>query len=916
MTTLEYGEIQGLLLYGHSRLTYASYLFLEFTRQDGTRAWLRGLLEDITTAAPVPRDQRENKAIHLAFTASGLQHLGLGESALATFSDEFRWGMASRARVLGDTGASAPEHWEIGGPGQRIDALLLLYAVGDAEREALVQTLEAAMSEQGVRVVRGGREDTTPIGLTEHFGFRDGISQAAFQGGPREAASPQPPLYPGEFILGQVNEYGTNPLPPSVAAADDPGGTLEEREGRRLFGVNGTYLVFRKLTQDVAGFWQFVEAKAAALGGVAHAQTPEWLAAKMVGRWPNGDPLAAGMPRTDGTPQTGTPSNDFGYAEKDAAGLGCPVAAHVRRANPRDSLPPDAKRSLMTVARHRILRRGRSFGKPVDEAARSVDDGADRGLYFIALSADLRRQFEFVQQSWLDNPNFGGLQNDGDPLLGSRDARRDDDDSLVPADDFSFAAEPYRQRLSGLPRFVQNRGGGYFFVPGMRALRYLAQVGTPAPAAAAVEPSSAQVHALVSALLKEGRVLEPGLQNLGDMIVEHFQEWGSEPARLSPLFQFLREHDPIFIAPGVALVSHYDDVREAFANDAAFSVSEVYAEPMHATSGDFFLGMENGPTYQREAGIARGAVRPEDPEIIRALVARHTREILDAARAHGGIDLVAGITRPVAARTVRDFFGVPGPDEPTLMRWMRTIFWEIFLDPSKLPTVREAAKKSSDEMRTYLMALIPERRSAPRDDYLSRLIARADAAVPRLDDDGIRRNIGGIIAGAVDTTSKAAALAIAYLLDHPIEHARARRAAQSGNDALLYRYVLEALRFSPQTPLVLRYARQAVVLARGTARAKEIPKGSRVVLGTLSAAFDDTRVADPHRFRVDRASPDPELFHFGFGLHHCFGLFVNRIQLPEMVKQVLSEGGLRRVRGPEGMMRYEGPFPDRMGIAF
>ena len=823
--------------------------------------------------------------------------------------------MAARARFLGDSGASAPEHWEIGAPGQRIDALLLLFCDTEADREARVEKLEAAMNEQGVRIVGGGRSDPPPSASPSISASATGSPQTAFEGGPKENASPQSPVSAGEFVLGQVDEYGMSPLPPSVAPEDDGGGTLEEREGRRLFGLNGTYLVFRKLSQDVAGFWSFVEAQAAALRGVDGAQTAEGLAAKMVGRWQNGDPLASGMPRTDATPQKGNPSNDFGYAAKDEGGLGCPVAAHVRRANPRDSLPPDATRSLKTVARHRILRRGRSFGKPVDATARSTEDGVDRGLYFIALSADLRRQFEFVQQTWLGNPNFGGLQNDGDPLLGSRDPRKDDDDSLVPAADFSFAARPYRHRLSGLPRFVQNRGGGYFFVPGMRALRYLAGAASTAPQPAPpVATAAAQVHSLFAAALAKGRVLDPGLENMGDLIVEHFQEWASEPARLSPLFRFLRKNDPIFVAPGVALITHYDDVREVFANDAAFSVSEVYAEPMHATTGDFFLGMENGPTYQREGGIARSAVRPEDPAIIRSLVARQTRDILDAARAKGAIDLVAEVTRPVAARTVRDFFGVAGPDEPTLMRWMRTIFWEIFLDPGKLPIVRDAAKKSSDEMRAYLTALIRERRSAPRDDYLSRLIARADAASPRLDDDGIRRNIGGIVVGAVDTTSKAAALAIAYLLDHPIEHARARRAAQEGNDALVYRYVLEALRFSPQTPLVLRHARDAVLVAGGTARAKEIPRGSRVVLGTLSACFDDQRVADPDRFRVDRASPDPEMFHFGFGLHRCFGLFVNRIQLPEIVKQVLSEGGLHRASGPEGTMRYEGPFPDHMRV--
>lgn len=104
------------------------------------------------------------------------------------------------------------------------------------------------------------------------------------------------------------------------------------------------------------------------------------------------------------------------------------------------------------------------------------------------------------------------------------------------------------------------------------------------------------------------------------------------------------------------------------------------------------------------------------------------------------------------------------------------------------------------------------------------------------------------------------------------------------------------------------------MVAGGTARAKQIPRGSRVVLGTLSASFDDGRVADPDRFRVDRDSPDPEMFHFGSGLHRCFGLFVNRIQLPEIVKQVLSEGRLRRASGPEGLMHYDGPFPDRMQV--
>jgi deferrochelatase/peroxidase EfeB len=157
-----------------------------------------------------------------------------------------------------------------------------------------------------------------------------------------------------------------------------------------------------------------------------------------------------------GAPPQLASQNDFGYFETDRHGLGCPIGAHVRRANPRDTLDPapGTDRSIAVNKRHRLLRRGRNYGAP----------GGAQGIHFIALGANLSRQFEFIQHSWLNDPSFNGMQAQGDPLLGS------DPNARV----FVMQRSPVRERHVDLPQFVRVRGGAYFFVPGVRALRFLA----------------------------------------------------------------------------------------------------------------------------------------------------------------------------------------------------------------------------------------------------------------------------------------------------------------------------------------------------------------------------------------------------------------------------------------------------------
>jgi deferrochelatase/peroxidase EfeB len=171
-------------------------------------------------------------------------------------------------------------------------------------------------------------------------------------------------------------------------------------------------------------------------------------------------------------------SNDFLYHEADPHGLRCPIGSHVRRSNPRDALEPQpgSEKSIAINKRHQLLRRGRAYGDPVvpslnpDEILRA-DPAGDRGLHFICLGANLSRQFEFVQQSWANNPKFNGLYDDPDPLTGDRDPRE-----KGKLGTFTEQARPVRRRTTGMPSFVGMRGGGYFFLPGLRAVRYLASL--------------------------------------------------------------------------------------------------------------------------------------------------------------------------------------------------------------------------------------------------------------------------------------------------------------------------------------------------------------------------------------------------------------------------------------------------------
>jgi Dyp-type peroxidase family len=440
----ELHDVQGLVARGYGNLPSARFLLLSI---DDPR-WLGSIADAMT-----PADERPNdRALHVALTSAGLRRVGLDAETVGLFSNEFADGMtaAHRSRNLGDIDDNAPEHWDWGGPRTRqVDAMLLLYAADEAGLDALER------EHAGPRVL--ARLGTSNLDDHEPFGFRDGLSQPLLEGLPKKGP-PEVTVRFGEFVLGYPNEYGRYTDKPLLDA-------------RPELARNGSYLVFRQLRQDVRSFWRFLDQATKRPDGSSDPARRLRLAAKMVGRWPSGAPLALAP---DGDDPALATANDFAYHRDDRHGARCPVGAHIRRANPRDSLDPKpgTAKSWEINRRHRILRRGREYGSQLtpDEAlsvdAESADD--ERGLHFICLNGNLARQFEFVNNTWLNSPKFAGLYDDADPVVAP---------SQPHGGTFTVQSDTVRERVTDVPRFVSVKGGAYFFLPGIAATRHLAGLG-------------------------------------------------------------------------------------------------------------------------------------------------------------------------------------------------------------------------------------------------------------------------------------------------------------------------------------------------------------------------------------------------------------------------------------------------------
>ena len=491
----DYEDMQGLLRFGHGKLTDSCFLLLNIVDADAAKQWLK--------SAPVSSANKTKTrpvtALQIAFSVDGLRALGLKESVIEDFSDEFISGMAgdeSRSRRLDDIGTNAPEHWDWGGDSTKVPHVLLLLYAKEGGIEVWRKTVENEQFSRAFQLL--SQLPTLPIGDIEPFGFKDGISQPTIDWAREQSTDTHQRdrysnwLAAGEVTLGYPNEYGQYTARPLIDPKKDAFAAellnAEDQPTLKDFGRNGSYLVLRQLAQDVPGFWQFLDK---ATGSVSEQR--EQLAASMVGRKRDGSLL---IPLTaqpiPGISSADHDNNHFTY-DLDPGGNHCPIGAHIRRANPRTGdLPPRStgfisrlikllgfgqdhpNEDLIASTRfHRILRRGRAYGSVLtpEDAVKPNAPAAERGLQFICLVANISRQFEFIQNAWVRNSKFGGVHQESDSLLGNRQPL----ESGESTDQFNRPdpAGPMRKTCH-LPEFVRVRGGGYFFMPGRHALKYIA----------------------------------------------------------------------------------------------------------------------------------------------------------------------------------------------------------------------------------------------------------------------------------------------------------------------------------------------------------------------------------------------------------------------------------------------------------
>ncbi|MFD4942190.1 Dyp-type peroxidase [Streptomyces sp. NPDC058239] len=449
---LELDDIQGTVLRQRPSPFTGTYVLLRIDDAADGRRMLRRLAPHVASAARW-WDPPKSAWLSVALSHSGLRALGLPQDSLDSFPAAFREGMAARATWLGDTGESSPEHWDAPLGSADVHVAVSVFAPDDATLRPLLDTAREALSDlPGVSVIYRLDASQLPTKRT-HLGFVDGIGEPDIEGAGVASIAQQmgtgdygylpgfgPTIRAGEFLLGYVNQAAQlTPMPRPDALSR-----------------NGTYVAFRKLHLRVAAFRRYLKENASS------PEEEELLAAKMVGRWRSGAPLML-APEHDDPAVAADPQrvNDFSYREEDPGGLRCPLGSHIRRMNPRDALAD----SIVDVRMHRALRRGTTYGPMLPEGELE-DDGAERGIVFIFMGADLVRQFEFLKSQWANDGNFAGLGTEKDPLVGDNDG----------TGTFTIPRRPVRRRLQQLPRFAITKGGEYLFMPGIRALNWLAEL--------------------------------------------------------------------------------------------------------------------------------------------------------------------------------------------------------------------------------------------------------------------------------------------------------------------------------------------------------------------------------------------------------------------------------------------------------
>ena len=433
---LELQEIQATILRVRPAPYFGAHVGLHVDDARAGREFLGKLASHVDSAANWWSARDAWLSIGISY--AGLEALGLPQESLQSFPEAFRVGMAARARELRDQGLNDPKNWDVAyGKGQIHIAVSVFSDSEEKKRRTLAKAHEQ-YARPGVRVLFTQDFGAQPGDLNS-LGYKDGIDQPAVEGSGFEPLPGQgQPIEAGEFILGY----------PGV------GGVVAPMPQPDILGRNGTFVGLRKYQSRVGAFNRFLHAN-----GRTGAER-ELLAAKLVGRWRSGAPLTL-APEVDDPALGADPkrNNDFNYSE-DPNGRKAPLGCHIRRMNPRDT-----KLTRLTEPNiHRLIRRGTTYGPPYDlNALSEADDDVSRGAYFLFISAKAMDTMEFLQQEWINDGDFIGAANERDPIIGLQQEGAT----------FTIPKEPVRHRIHGIETFNVLRGGEYFFMPSISALKWL-----------------------------------------------------------------------------------------------------------------------------------------------------------------------------------------------------------------------------------------------------------------------------------------------------------------------------------------------------------------------------------------------------------------------------------------------------------